>query len=197
MIFLFFFKLTKVVKMAFTPMRAKISKTQKFLAHGNQFLFLFSTLEIFTAVIFIFFYHLPTVGLYQNNQHFHTYFQLSFWTLSFSVTPLAMAGLGLYKLAVSVFMKVTKTKAARCYFPEYFKQIIVSPRCHILLYAVCLSFSFLVQIWSSFSALELRKQVTTERAPVRWMQEVRAGICPQVIVFIYFRTWLCMARTPG
>ena len=154
--------------------RSKSTKYQRLLNYGNLVLFVVSTFQIFAAIILIVFYHLPTVSWCRNHLKINKKVQLSFWTSHFATTPLSMLGLGLYTMAVSIYLKIIRNRQSR--WPNIWIQnivtIILLMRVLILLIGIFLSLSFFVQVWSTFSALELRKQISTERAPVIWMQQV-------------------------
>merc|ERR1711953_1348231 len=78
------------------------------------------------------------------------YFQLAFWSWYFYALPMCMLVLGLYTFAVCVYGFLISTRESRGL---------------ISMIAVFLSIAFLGQIFSVFTAFELRYKIKTERIP--------------------------------
>jgi len=112
--------------------KARSTKYQKFLNLSHVILLIFSTIIVFTAVVLIKFYHIS---------------KLDFWSTWFYINPTLMIVLGLYTFAVSVYGFLISNNEQR---------FLIS------LTAVFLSLAFLAQIFSVFSAMELRNIIKTE-----------------------------------
>jgi ABC-type multidrug transport system fused ATPase/permease subunit len=97
---------------------------------------LVSTALIFVAGLLIRYYHLPKLG---------------FWSWYFLATPWCMLALGLYTFVVSVYGFLISNRENRCL---------------ISLVAVLLTLAFAGQIFSLFTALQLRYVVSAETLPV-------------------------------
>lgn len=111
------------------------TRYQKFLNLCNVFLLITSTILIFSAVVLMSFYHLT---------------KLDFWSWYFFACPMVMLGLGLYTFLVCVYGFLISTRESRGL---------------ISMIAVFLSIAFLGQIFSVFTAFELRYKIKTERIP--------------------------------
>jgi len=111
------------------------TRYQRFLNLCNVFLLITSTILIFSAVVLISFYHLT---------------KLEFWSQYFYWTPLVMLGLGLYTFLVSVYGFLISNRESRGL---------------ISLIAVFLSIAFLGQIFSIYTAFELRYKINAEVIP--------------------------------
>jgi len=105
---------------------ARSTKYQKFLNLSNVFLLIVSTGLLFTSVVLMSFYHMT---------------KLAFWSWYFYALPMAMLVLGLYTFAVSVYGFLISTRESKGL---------------ISLIAVFLSIAFLGQIFSVWTAIELR-----------------------------------------
>jgi len=102
------------------------TKYQKFLNLSNVFLLIVSTGLLFTSVVLMSFYHMT---------------KLAFWSWYFYALPMCMLVLGLYTFAVSVYGFLISTRESKGL---------------ISLIAVFLSIAFLGQIFSVWTAIELR-----------------------------------------
>jgi len=116
---------------------ARSTKYQKFLNLSNVFLLIVSTILLFSSGVLMTFYHLP---------------KLEFWSWYFLACPTCMLSLGLYTFAVSVYGFITSS---------------FENRGLISLMAVFLGIAFFIQIFSVFTAMELRYKVDTERIPAQ------------------------------
>lgn len=105
------------------------TKYQRFLNLSNVFLLIVSTGLLFSSTVLMSFYHMT---------------KLYFWSWYFYATPMCMLALGLYTFAVSVYGFLISTKESRGL---------------ISLIAVFLSVAFLGQLFSVFSAIELRNTI--------------------------------------
>jgi len=121
------------------------TKYQRFLNLSNVFLLIVSTVLLFSSIVLMFFYHMP---------------KLEFWSWYFYATPMTMLAIGLYTFAVSVYGFLISTKESRGL---------------ISLIAVFLSVAFLGQIFSVFTAIELRNLIERDAVPfgklTEYMQE--------------------------
>merc|ERR1712012_603668 len=111
------------------------TRYQKFLNLCNVFLLISSTILIFSAVVLMSFYHLT---------------KLDFWSWYFYACPLVLLGLGLYTFAVCVYGFLISSRESRGL---------------ISLIAVFLSVAFLGQIFSVFTAIELRYKIKDAYIP--------------------------------
>jgi len=116
--------------------KRRSSKYQKYINVFNVLLMLVSTALIFVAGLLIRYYHLP---------------KLEFWSWYFLATPWCMLALGLYTFVVSVYGFLISSRENRCL---------------ISLVAVLLTLAFAGQIFSLFTALQLRYVVSAETLPV-------------------------------
>jgi len=116
--------------------KRRSSKYQKYINVFNVLLMLVSTALIFVAGLLIRYYHLPKLG---------------FWSWYFLATPWCMLALGLYTFVVSVYGFLISSRENRCL---------------ISLVAVLLTLAFAGQIFSLFTALQLRYVVSAETLPV-------------------------------
>jgi len=116
--------------------KRRSSKYQKYINVFNVLLMLVSTALIFVAGLLIRYYHLPKLG---------------FWSWYFLATPWCMLALGLYTFVVSVYGFLISSRENRCL---------------ISLVAVFLTLAFAGQIFSLFTALQLRYVVSAETLPV-------------------------------
>jgi len=112
---------------------ARSTKYQRFLNLSNVFMLIMSTVLLFTSGILIFFYHLT---------------KLDFWSWYFYACPMCMLALGLYTFAVSVYGFLISNKESRGL---------------ISLVAIFFSIAFLAQLFSVFTAFELRNLINRER----------------------------------
>lgn len=112
--------------------RARSTRYQKFLNLSNVFLLITSTILVFSAVILIKFYHIT---------------KLNFWSTWFYVNPTLMIALGIYTFAVSVYGFLISNQENR---------VLVS------MIAVFLGIAFLAQIFSIFTAMELRNIINNQ-----------------------------------
>jgi len=121
------------------------TKYQRFLNLSNVFLLIVSTGLLFSSIVLMSFYHMT---------------KLEFWSWYFYATPMTMLALGLYTFAVSVYGFLISTKESRGL---------------ISLIAVFLSVAFLGQLFSVFTAIELRNLIEREVIPyaklTEYMQE--------------------------
>jgi len=115
--------------------KARSTKYQRFLNLANAFLLIASTILIFTSILLIRFYHIT---------------KLDFWSMWFYVCPMLMLGLGLYTFSVCVYGFLISNRENRCL---------------ISMIAVFLGLAFLVQIFSVFTALELRNIIKLNAYP--------------------------------
>jgi len=99
---------------------------------ANVFLLITSTILIFSSIVLIKFYHIS---------------KLDFWSMWFYVNPVLMIALGLYTFFVCVYGFLISNQENRCL---------------VGLVAVFLSFAFLGQIFSVFTAMELRNIINNE-----------------------------------
>lgn len=111
------------------------SKYQKFLNLSNVFMLIVSTILLFFAGMLIRFYHLT---------------KLDFWSWYFYACPMCMLALGLYTFAVSVYGFLISNQESRGL---------------ISLVAIFFSIAFFVQIFSVFTAFELRNIINLEYVP--------------------------------
>lgn len=102
------------------------TKYQKFLNLSNVFLLIASTALLFTSVVLMRYFHMT---------------KLSFWSWYFYALPMCMLVLGLYTFAVSVYGFLISDRESKGL---------------ISLIAVFLSIAFLGQIFSVWTAIELR-----------------------------------------
>jgi len=116
--------------------KRRSSKYQKYINVFNVLLMLVSTALIFVAGLLIRYYHLPKLG---------------FWSWYFLATPWCMLALGLYTFVVSVYGFLISSRENRCL---------------ISLVAVLLTLAFAGQMFSLFTALQLRYVVSAETLPV-------------------------------
>jgi len=112
--------------------KARSTKYQRFLNLSNVFMLIVSTILVFTAAILIGFYHLT---------------KLDFWSWHFYSCPICMLALGVYTFAVSVYGFLISKQESRAL---------------ISLVAVLFSIAFLVQLFSIFTAFELRNKINIE-----------------------------------
>jgi len=113
--------------------KARSTRYQRFLNLSNVFMLIVSTILIFSAGILMSYYHLT---------------KLDFWSWYFYACPMCMLALGLYTFAVSVYGFLISNQESRGL---------------ISLIAVFFSIAFFVQIFSVFTAIELRYRINTER----------------------------------
>jgi len=106
--------------------KARSTKYQRFLNLSNVFMLIVSTVLLFTSGILIGFYHLT---------------KLDFWSWYFYACPMCMLALGLYTFAVSVYGFLISNQESRGL---------------LSLVAIFFSIAFLVQLFSIFTAFELR-----------------------------------------
>jgi len=121
------------------------TKYQKFLNLSNVFLLIVSTGLLFTSVVLMSFYHMT---------------KLAFWSWYFYALPMCMLVLGLYTFAVSVYGFLISTRESKGL---------------ISLIAVFLSIAFLGQIFSVWTAIELRNIIQLDYlqpAPVKESMEL-------------------------
>jgi len=104
-------------------------KYQRLLNLCNVFLLITSTILIFSSIVLIMFYHLT---------------KLYFWSIQFYLCPLTMLALGLYTFLVCVYGIIISNKESRG---------LVS------MVAVFLSVAFLGQVFSIYSAFDLRNTI--------------------------------------
>jgi len=109
--------------------KARSTKYQKFLNLSNVFMLITSTTLIFMAIVLIRFYHIT---------------KLDFWSPWFYWTPILMVILGLYTFATSVYGFLISNHENRCL---------------ISLTALFLAIAFLGQLFSVFTAMELRNTI--------------------------------------
>jgi len=115
--------------------KARSTKYQRFLNISNVFLLITSTILIFSSIVLIKFYHIS---------------KLSFWSEWFYINPMLMIALGLYTFCVCVYGFLISNQENRGL---------------VALTAVFLSIAFLGQIFSVFSAMELRNIINTSVVP--------------------------------
>lgn len=115
--------------------KARSTKYQRFLNLTNVFMLIVSTILLFTSGVLITFYHLT---------------KLEFWSWYFYACPMCMLALGLYTFSVSVYGFLISSQESRGL---------------ISLVAVFFSIAFFVQIFSVFTAFELRSKITREAIP--------------------------------
>jgi hypothetical protein len=106
--------------------KARSTKYQRFLNLSQVFLLITSIILIFAAAILIKFYHIT---------------KLNFWSTWFYVTPVLMVSLGVYTFTVSVYGFLISNQEHRGL---------------ISLMAVFMGIAFLAQIFSIFTAMEIR-----------------------------------------
>jgi len=111
---------------------ARSTKYQRFLNLSNVFMLIVSTMLVYTSSNLIGFYHLT---------------KLDFWSWHFYACPICMLALGLYTFAVSVYGFLISNQESRGL---------------ISLVAVFFSIAFLVQLFSIFTAFELRNKINLE-----------------------------------
>jgi len=116
--------------------KARSTKYQRFLNLSNVFMLIVSTILVFTAGILIGFYHLT---------------KLDFWSWYFYACPMCMLALGLYTFAVSVYGFLISNQESRGL---------------ISLIAVFFSIAFLVQLFSIFTAFELRNKINISQSVI-------------------------------
>lgn len=109
--------------------KARSTKYQKFLNLSNVFMLITSTTLIFMSVVLMRFYHIT---------------KLDFWSTWFYWTPILMLILGLYTFATSVYGFLISNHENRCF---------------ISMTALFLSIAFLGQLFSVFTAMELRNTI--------------------------------------
>jgi len=114
---------------------ARSTKYQKFLNISNVFLLIVSTILLFSSGILMTFYHLT---------------KLHYWSWYFYACPICMLVLGVYTFAVCVYGFIISA---------YENRLLIS------LMAVFLSLAFCVQLFSVFTAMELKYKIDTERIP--------------------------------
>jgi len=119
------------------------TKYQRFLNLSNVFMLIVSTILLFTSGILISFYHLT---------------KLDFWSWYYYACPICMLALGLYTFAVSVYGFLISNQESRGL---------------ISLIAIFLSIAFFVQIFSVFTAFELRNKINMERIPTSYLNNMR------------------------
>jgi len=112
--------------------KARSTKYQRFLNLSHVFLLITSTILVFSAAILIKFFHIT---------------KLNFWSMWFYVNPTLMIALGLYTFAISVFGFLISNQENRGL---------------ISLVAVFLSIAFLAQIFSVFTAMEVRNIIENQ-----------------------------------
>jgi len=112
--------------------KSRSTKYQRFLNLANVFLLITSTILIFSSIVLIKFYHIS---------------KLDFWSMWFYVNPMLMIALGLYTFFVCVYGFLISNQENRCL---------------VGLVAVFLSIAFLGQIFSVFTAMELRNIINNE-----------------------------------
>jgi hypothetical protein len=105
---------------------ARSTKYQKFLNLANVFLLISSTILIFCATILISWYHM---------------LKLEFWSSYFYWTPMLMLVLGLYTFGTCMYGFIISVRESRGL---------------IMVMAILLSFAFVGQLGSCFTALKLR-----------------------------------------
>jgi len=115
--------------------KARSTKYQRFLNLSNVFMLIVSTVLLFTSGILIGFYHLT---------------KLDFWSWYFYACPMCMLALGLYTFAVSVYGFLISNKESRGL---------------LSLVAIFFSIAFLVQLFSIFTAFELRNTLNRVQIP--------------------------------
>lgn len=108
------------------------TKYQRFLNLSNVFLLITSTILLFSSIILIKFYHIT---------------KLDFWSVWFYINPTFMIGLGIFTFAVSVYGFLISNQENRCL---------------IAMIAGLLSIAFLAQIFSIFTAMELRNIINNQ-----------------------------------
>eukprot|EP00090_Calanus_glacialis_P025919 TRINITY_DN4064_c0_g1_i1.p1 TRINITY_DN4064_c0_g1~~TRINITY_DN4064_c0_g1_i1.p1 ORF type:complete len:293 (-),score=61.48 TRINITY_DN4064_c0_g1_i1:349-1227(-) len=123
--------------------KARSTKYQRFLNLSNVFMLIVSTILLFTSGILISFYHLT---------------KLDFWSWYFYACPMCMLALGLYTFAVSVYGFLISNQESRGL---------------ISLIAIFLSIAFFVQIFSVFTAFELRNKINMQRIPPNYLENMR------------------------
>jgi len=114
---------------------ARSTRYQRFLNLSNVFLLIVSTILLFSSAVLINFYHLT---------------KLYFWSWYFYACPMCMLALGLYTFAVSVYGFLISNNESRGL---------------ISMIAVFLGIAFFVQIFSVFTAIELRYLIKTSPIP--------------------------------
>jgi len=112
--------------------KSRSTKYQRFLNISNVFLLITSTILIFSSIVLIKFYHIS---------------KLDFWSQWFYINPMLMIALGLYTFLVCVYGFLISNQENRCY---------------VSLIAVFLSVAFLGQIFSVFTAMELRNKINNK-----------------------------------
>jgi len=112
--------------------KARSSKYQRFLNVSNTFMLIMSTVLITSAAILIRFYHLT---------------KLDFLDWLFYACPMCMLALGLYTFLISVYGFLISNQEHRGL---------------ISLVAIFFSIAFIVQLFSVFTALELRNRLDVE-----------------------------------
>jgi len=112
--------------------KSRSTKYQRFLNISNVFLLITSTILIFSSIVLIKFYHIS---------------KLDFWSDWFYINPMLMIALGLYTFLVCVYGFLISNQENRCF---------------VSLIAVFLSIAFLGQIFSVFTAMELRNIINNE-----------------------------------
>eukprot|EP00092_Neocalanus_flemingeri_P021978 GFUD01023836.1.p1 GENE.GFUD01023836.1~~GFUD01023836.1.p1 ORF type:complete len:294 (+),score=59.87 GFUD01023836.1:67-948(+) len=115
--------------------KARSTRYQRFLNLSNVFLLIVSTILLFSAGILINFYHLT---------------KLDFWSWYFYACPMCMLALGLYTFAVSVYGFLISSQESRGF---------------ISMIAIFLGIAFFVQIFSVFTAFELRNRIQRDIIP--------------------------------
>merc|ERR1719309_1656129 len=111
------------------------TKYQRFLNLSNVFLLIVSTGLLFSSTVLMSFYHMT---------------KLYFWSWYFYACPMCMLALGLYTFAVSVYGFLISNQESRGL---------------ISLVAIFFSIAFFVQIFSVFTAFELRNIINLEYVP--------------------------------
>jgi len=111
--------------------KARSTKYQRFLNLSNVFMLIVSTILLFTSGILIGFYHLS---------------KLDFWSWYFYACPMCMLALGAYTFAVSVYGFLISNQESRGL---------------LSLVAIFFSIAFFIQLFSIFTAFELRTTINT------------------------------------
>jgi len=112
------------------------TRYQKLLNLCNVFLLITSTILIFSSVVLMSFYHIT---------------KLDFWSWHFYWCPMAMLALGLYTFFICIYGFLISTRESRGL---------------ISLMAVLIGIAFLGQVFSIFTAFELRFKITSEVLPI-------------------------------
>jgi len=118
------------VQSTLSTMQRRATRYQKYLTLASVILIITSTIVIFSSVLLIRFYHLPT---------------LAFWSSYFQIAPILMISLGAFKFIAACYgFGITGTEN----------------RGLLAFFAVLLCVAFVGQLASIFTAIEVRTTVT-------------------------------------